>query len=76
VLSLQLDGTEQVQLGQDGSRHSGSKCENRHFGFAVFIVGGQQEECLGKAQFRRLGCFSVHSIMVHPSKGYRYGRST
>ncbi|GGI90994.1 hypothetical protein GCM10007175_30580 [Pseudarthrobacter scleromae] len=76
VLALQLDGADEVQLGQDCPCHCGSECEHRNFGFAVFVIGGQEEEGLGKAQFNRLGCFRVHGTMVRPHGGTRYGRNT
>ena len=70
VLPLQLDGTEQIQLGQYCPGQRGPEYVRRHLGFAVLVVRCQEEESLGKAQLLRPRCFSVHTIMVAQLGGH------
>ena len=70
MLALQLDGTEQIQLGQDCARHGGPEHGLLHLGLAVLVVRCQKEHSLGKVQLLRLRCFSVHTIMVAHSGGH------
>ena len=64
MLPVQLDGTEQIQLGQDRSGHAGPEDGRRNLGPAVRVICCQEDESLGQAKLPALLIVGIHMIMV------------